>query len=634
MVEINMLQKITKWFSPPSFKNDEDKTRIAGMLHVILLVLFAVIIVAILLGITGSVSITNVAFFTSSIFVGPGAVIFLLFMLRKGYVRFVAWAFVFFQWLSTVTQIFGSGGIESPAISAFIVTILLAGFLISIRAVILFSGLSILTILGAWQLEKIGQLPPHLVFESPQAKVFFIMTIMAVTAALLNLVIRALDNTLIRSRTYARELEQVIQQKDKAEKAMQQFSERLEILHEIDRSLISARPTREIAKDALSRIRVLIPCIRASATLFNFKRNEATFLNADFDELVTIPDSPIALDEYGLDVIEVLKQNKPWFTNDMLKESEVTSLDERLAHEGGIHSWLSLPLLYQGQLIGALNLGRGPGEAFNIGEAATAQDIANQLAIAIQQTRLYEALQKELAERQKLISELEANNAELERFTYTVSHDLRNPLVTIKGFLGMLDKDMQENRQDRVQTDFQRIAGAADKMDELLSDLLELSRIGRIVHPPEKVDVAELTRDAIEMLDAHIHSKNVNVLISSELPTLYGDRLRLREVLENLISNAVKYMGDQPSPTIEIGIRSEANEPTIFVRDNGIGIEERYQSRIFTLFEKLNPDIEGTGIGLALVKRIIEVHGGRIWVESDGLGKGSTFYFTIPNKTN
>jgi signal transduction histidine kinase len=154
----------------------------------------------------------------------------------------------------------------------------------------------------------------------------------------------------------------------------------------------------------------------------------------------------------------------------------------------GIHAWLSLPLHYQGQLIGSLNLGRGAGHSFSTTDAEIAHDIANQLAIAIQQNRLYEALQNELTERQHLIAQLEAKNAELERFTYTVSHDLRNPLVTIKGFLGMLDKDIRENRQDRIQSDFQRIANAADKMQALLSDLLELSRVGRIINPPEEID--------------------------------------------------------------------------------------------------------------------------------------------------
>src|SRR5258705_10442391 len=176
-----MLTFLNRWFQPPLFPEDEDKTRIAGMLHIILLVLLGAIVVALLLAVTGSVSITNGSFFSFSLFIGPSSVIILLVLLRKGYVRFVAWAFVFFQWASTVTQVFGSGGIESPAVSAFIVTILLAGFLISGRAVILFAGLSIISILKAWQLESLGQLPQHVVFDDPQAKVFFIMIIIAVT---------------------------------------------------------------------------------------------------------------------------------------------------------------------------------------------------------------------------------------------------------------------------------------------------------------------------------------------------------------------------------------------------------------------------------------------------------------------
>src|SRR6185436_6947080 len=158
---------------------------------------------------------------------------------------------------------------------------------------------------------------------------------------------------------------------------------------------------------------------------------------------------------------------------------------------------------------------------FTSQDAEIAHDIANQLAVALQQANLYKALEKELAERQKLITQLEANNAELERFTYTVSHDLRNPLVTIKGFLGMLDKDIQEQRGDRIQTDFQRISGAADKMDELLSDLLELSRIGRTINPPEEVALEKLIQDALENLDARIRSRHVTIKVSSDLPNVY-----------------------------------------------------------------------------------------------------------------
>ena len=234
-------------------------------------------------------------------------------------------------------------------------------------------------------------------------------------------------------------------------------------------------------------------------------------------------------------------------------------------------------------------------------------------------------------EREKYIEELGKQNAELERFAYTVSHELRNPVVTIKGYLGSIEKDLQNEKYERAKNDLLRVSNASNKLNETISDLLELSRVGRIVNPPEKVDLVKLTQEALEMLDARIRSKNVNVTISLNLPIVYCDRLRLREVLENLITNAANYMGDQPDPQVEIGIRNENNEQIIFVKDNGLGIESKYHSRIFNLFEKLNPTAEGTGIGLALIKRIIEVHGGRIWVESEGLGKGSTFCFTIPD---
>ncbi len=249
-----------------------------------------------------------------------------------------------------------------------------------------------------------------------------------------------------------------------------------------------------------------------------------------------------------------------------------------------------------------------------------------------------EDLKVEIAQRKQAEEKVNALNeqlqkqvAELERFTYTVSHDLRNPLVTIKGFLGMLNRDLEDNRPDKIQNDFQRIAGATEKMDALLKDLLELSRIGRLVNPPVEIDSVRLIQDALENVDASIRSRNVVVNIAPELPPLYGDRIRLREVFENLIDNAAKYIGEQTDPVIEIGVREQAGEQAFFVKDNGMGIEARYHNRIFGLFEKLNPTIEGTGIGLALIKRIIETHGGKIWVESEGLGKGSTFCFTIPD---
>jgi len=233
-------------------------------------------------------------------------------------------------------------------------------------------------------------------------------------------------------------------------------------------------------------------------------------------------------------------------------------------------------------------------------------------------------------EREEVIRELEARNDELLRFNYTVSHELKSPIVTIKGFLGSVQMDLAREEYGKARRDLNRIVNAADKMNQTLNDLLELSRIGRVTRPPERVDVSETVQEAIDGTKSLILLKNVTVQIMPGMPDVYGDRTRLREVFENLITNAIKYMGEQSSPAIEIGSQGRDGEIIFYVQDNGTGITSQYHTRIFNLFEKLDPTSEGTGVGLALVKRIIETHGGRIWVESEGLGKGSTFYFTLP----
>ncbi len=236
------------------------------------------------------------------------------------------------------------------------------------------------------------------------------------------------------------------------------------------------------------------------------------------------------------------------------------------------------------------------------------------------------------AEREKLVAELEARNTEIKQFTYMVSHDLKSPLVTIKGFLGLLEQDMAGQDAERTKTDLARINAAADKMQALLNDLLATTRVGRLTNPGEYVPLDEVAREAVDLVAGSIAAGEVEVVIAPELPVVLGDRARLVDVLQNLVDNAVKYMGGQPQPRIEIGARQDGDETVFYVRDNGMGIEPQYQDKVFGLFQQLNQEAEGTGVGLALARRIIEVHGGRIWIESAGAGQGSTFCFTIPPK--
>jgi PAS domain S-box-containing protein len=226
--------------------------------------------------------------------------------------------------------------------------------------------------------------------------------------------------------------------------------------------------------------------------------------------------------------------------------------------------------------------------------------------------------------------ELERKNAELERFTYTISHDLKSPLVTVETFLGYLEQDLARGNTARVEQDKQYIRTAVDKMSRLLAELLELSRVGRVISPPAHVTFSQLTSEALALVAGQITENGAAVHICDQDKTLFGDRPRLLQIWQNLIENAVKFSITQETPSIEVGFVEQNRITVFYVRDNGCGIDPRYKEKIFGLFEKLDPTSEGTGLGLAIVKRIVEVYQGKIWVESAGLGHGSCFYFTLP----
>jgi signal transduction histidine kinase len=226
--------------------------------------------------------------------------------------------------------------------------------------------------------------------------------------------------------------------------------------------------------------------------------------------------------------------------------------------------------------------------------------------------------------------QLEQKNKELERFMYTISHDLKSPLVTISTFLTYLKQDMANGDSLRIDQDMAYMRSATDKMETMLMELLELFRVGKETNRPEQVRLKEIYDEALLLVAGHISQRRVTVICHEDDPTLYADRFRLNAIWQNLVENAVKYMGSQSQPRIELGVEQQEDENVFFVRDNGIGIDAKYRENIFGLFNKLDMGTAGTGLGLAMVKRIVESYKGSIWVESDGPGKGSCFRFTLP----
>jgi PAS domain S-box-containing protein len=238
---------------------------------------------------------------------------------------------------------------------------------------------------------------------------------------------------------------------------------------------------------------------------------------------------------------------------------------------------------------------------------------------------------EDITEQKKIEQELKQKNEELTRFIYTVSHDLKSPLVTIKSFTSFLKEDIAENNTEAQNRDIAFIQNAVDKMGKLLDELLELSRIGRKEIHKTYTPLTSIAQAAIDLVAGRIVQNKIEIRFSGPPVMLYGHNQRLIQLYQNLIDNSAKFIGNQPDPVIEIGsfTQPETQEIVMFVRDNGTGIEPQYHHKLFGLFEKLDNSTEGTGIGLALIKRIVEVHGGTVWLNSEGAGKGATFFFTL-----
>ncbi|MGK9370021.1 sensor histidine kinase [Melioribacter sp. Ez-97] len=236
---------------------------------------------------------------------------------------------------------------------------------------------------------------------------------------------------------------------------------------------------------------------------------------------------------------------------------------------------------------------------------------------------------RDITERRIKDEEIRQKNEEITRFIYSVSHDLKSPVVTIRTFVDYMKENLKKNDVKKLSDDLTYIDKASEKMSKLIEDLLELSRLGRVSHKTEKLTLQEIVKDSLDLLAGQLKEKNIRIDVTDKPVIIYGDKDKLVDVFRNLIENAVKFTGDCEQPHIEIGVK-ESEEIIIYIKDNGIGIEPEYKNKLFGLFEKLNADYEGTGLGLTIVKRIIEIHGGRIWIESEGLNKGTTVFFTLP----
>lgn len=263
-----------------------------------------------------------------------------------------------------------------------------------------------------------------------------------------------------------------------------------------------------------------------------------------------------------------------------------------------------------------------------IGELANS---FNRMTDSLVEAKAYAEKKRLEVEEQKEL--LEKANQELDSFVYTVSHDLRAPLRGVASFAYFLEEDSGNKLDSQGKDHLNEIRKGISRMEKLIEDLLNLSRISRIKNPYEDVNMNVLLDSVIERIKVDIKEHRVNLHIQENIPSVYCDKIKVAEVFLNLITNAIKFSSknNKENPKVEVGYSDENDYHKFYVRDNGIGIDPKYHNQVFGIFKRLHSDKEysGTGVGLSIVKRVIDDHGGKIWIESE-LGKGAIFYLTIP----
>ncbi len=241
------------------------------------------------------------------------------------------------------------------------------------------------------------------------------------------------------------------------------------------------------------------------------------------------------------------------------------------------------------------------------------------------------SLKRKLKTKESMLHE---KNAEIQQYLYTVSHELKTPISSMRGYSMLLQDFHLDDMNSEIMSYLQRISVNLDQMEQLIDNLLDYTRIDVNIDECEEVEVVELLNEALEELNFLLQQKKYKIKIDSDLPTIFCKRSLLLRVFTNLLSNAIKYSKNTELPVIEIGYKSDEIFYKFYVKDNGVGIAQADKDKIFQIFGRLNnkKDAKGNGLGLIITKRIIEKHGGEIWVESVR-GKGSTFFFTLPRRT-
>lgn len=401
---------------------------------------------------------------------------------------------------------------------------------------------------------------------------------------------------------------------------------RLEVLYELSKMLGGTLVPSEIAEITFRQLKKVIPIDAFYIDLFNDKTEEIEWLyTVDVkDGVETVipppPEKPRLIK--GSANWKVIHSREPMLQ--LRSPAPSTPLTTPFGDEGhGSASLMHSPMFSKDRIIGIISAQSYEEQAYSHDQLTLLESIANVTAIAIEKANLHQETVEKSAQ-------IEARNKELDDFTYVVSHDLKEPLISVEGYAKILRHEYTESFDQTGQEYMQSIVDSCGQMKRLIEDLLQLSRLGKLAEQGSKIALGVIVQEVVEEMQYTIRERNAKVEVDDGLPVVLGVEQHLKIVFRNLLSNGIKF-SDKPVPEIRVHGKTANGNAEISIEDNGIGIDPEYFGKIFMIFQRLHKreEYEGTGAGLTIVKKIIEAHGGKIWVTSES-GKGSTFHFTLP----
>ncbi len=424
----------------------------------------------------------------------------------------------------------------------------------------------------------------------------------------------------------------------RAEEALQRYAARMEILHEIDQAILAAQSIEAVVQAALSRIHLLTPNRRAGVILFNTETDEALAVAAITNGQMGDVGTRFPLSEF--EIADALRQGRVHVRNDLSNVTTLSPVEQRMLAKG-VRAYLDAPLTFQGELIGALGVEATAPGAFHEDVVELVCEVADQLAIAIQNARLLkqtqhytEELEQRVAERTRELAEANERLTELDRlkskFVSDVSHELRTPITNLKLYLELLARGQAEKRESYLAI----LKRQADRLAQLVEDILSLSRLelgrDRVAFAP--VDVNALVAEIVAVHQPRAGAAGLALRFEpgANLPAVWGEVNQLAQVVTNLVANALNYTR---AGHVQVSTFQSEQGVCLCVEDTGIGIDPIDLPYLFDRFYRSKRSVEmnipGTGLGLSIVKEIVGLHGGRIEVESE-VGKGTTFRLWLP----